>query len=216
MSSSAPIPERQPSLEDIVKVYPTHYSKKFWSSFLKHFRREPHARIVDLGCGPGLWLRDITKQLDVQSVTGFDRNPQALEYARNLLQQAGVSNFTLHCTDLERGELPKDLPFHDLGFMGFVLHEFNNPLRALEAVRSLIRPWGFLVIYDFCRTSLKDFLSYLTEREGFTEDRAFSKIPHWGKYAPEDIAYLLTRAGYMQPRYEWISPIRVLIWARRQ
>ena len=43
---------------------------------------KPH--IVDLGCGPGLWLRDVAALRPDATLTGYDRDAQMLDAARGL------------------------------------------------------------------------------------------------------------------------------------
>lgn len=84
------------------------------------------SRVLDVGTGTGVFAEAF--QAEGMQVSGVDANPALLERARELVPSA----------DFRSGRA-EDLPFpdasFDLAFLGHVLHETDDPLRALEEAK---------------------------------------------------------------------------------
>lgn len=57
--------------------------------FIHHLLGERPARILDLGCGPGLYATRLARL--GHRVSGIDYSPASVEYARNLAESAGLA-----------------------------------------------------------------------------------------------------------------------------
>jgi ubiquinone/menaquinone biosynthesis C-methylase UbiE len=87
-------------------------------------------RLLDIGTGSGVFAEAFARL--VPSVTGLDTNSELLAVARGYVPGA------------EFREAPaEDLPFEagsfDLAFLGHVLHETDDPLKALQEARRVAR-----------------------------------------------------------------------------
>ena len=101
---------------------------------------ELHAgdRLLDVGCGGGLLLRDASAA--GIRVTGLDHSPDMVELARERAPEA----------DVVLGEAER-LPFPDRSFdalaMSIVFFFLEDPVGALRECRRVLRPGGRLAVY---------------------------------------------------------------------
>jgi 2-polyprenyl-3-methyl-5-hydroxy-6-metoxy-1,4-benzoquinol methylase len=106
------------------------------------------ARILDLGCGPGLYTSQLAKM--GHECSGVDFSPASIEYARKY-----ALNNHLHCSyllqDIRETELGSN---YDL--VMFIFGEFNvfkpvDAQRILNKVQAALRPGGalLLVVHTF-------------------------------------------------------------------
>src|SRR4051812_31221494 len=78
------------------KMIPMGVQAKLRDAQMHFFRREvmPHlhkeSRVLDLGCGPGLWALELAPQ--VGHVTGIDIAPAFIEYANEQAQHKNIQN----------------------------------------------------------------------------------------------------------------------------
>ena len=86
--------------------------------------------IVDLGPGPGLFLRDLSARLPDAALRGVDANEAMVENARALDYAGPVPSLVL--ANIEDAPLPFDDGSVDLLTMAAVLHGFDDPFTFLR------------------------------------------------------------------------------------
>lgn len=185
-------------LQRMVSTYADRYDDAFWRFFEQTIltRLPANPTVVDLGCGPGLFLRDFSQRVPHATLYGFDVTPAMVAYAR---QQPMVSaTFLIH--NVETEPLPLASASVHLICMTAVLHVFDEPLPVLAEIRRLLTPQGLFVLHDWVRSPLKD---YLAAREQGTGDalaesrrRGFRLFPAHNKYTVDDWHWLLSEAGF--------------------
>lgn len=98
----------------------------------------PSARVLDLGCGPG----SFAKQLVAHgcTVTGVDLNPEHTLGAR-----AYCAN--VHLADLERVALAELFPVErfDVAICADILEHLRNPAHLLREIKDVLAPDGYLL-----------------------------------------------------------------------
>lgn len=114
---------------------------RLWADFLD---RAPHvtgARVLEVGCGTGIITAKIAALPGVAEAVGVDPSPGFVERAR---QRVPGSRF-----EVADG---RALPFDDACFDGVVfattLCHVPEPERALAEARRVLRPGGYLLVYD--------------------------------------------------------------------
>lgn len=104
----------------------------------------PHARVVEIGCGPGPIARALAARPEVTEVVGVDPSPVFVKRARELA--ADLPNLSFVEGDA------RDLPFEDASFDVAVFHtvlcHVPEPEVALAQAMRVLRPGGRLAIFD--------------------------------------------------------------------
>jgi ubiquinone/menaquinone biosynthesis C-methylase UbiE len=86
--------------------------------------------VLDVGTGTGLFAEAFAAR--GLAATGVDDSPEMLEHARRLVPSAAFRQGRAEQLDLPDGSF-------DLVFLGLVLHESHEPLRALREARRVAR-----------------------------------------------------------------------------
>lgn len=100
-------------------------------------RRVPGGRLLDVGCGLGLFLETMTTEFVTY---GIDLSPFAIETARTRLPDSR----------LEVGSLTDGLPFDEVFDVVTAINIFEHledPAAGLDAVHRRLRPGGLLVAH---------------------------------------------------------------------
>lgn len=142
----------------------------------QHFELGPGKRVIDLGCGPGLYVSRLART--GASVTGVDFSPRSIEYARERAQREGLD------VEYRLGDyLALDLePGYDL--VTLIMCDFcalSPAQRAalLQRVRELLAPSGRFL---FDVHSLADYETW-EESAAYGErmmDGFWSSEPYFG------------------------------------
>jgi SAM-dependent methyltransferase len=187
-------------LQRMVQTHAERYGDAFWSIFSGHvLPRLPAAPVVvDLGCGPGLFLRDVAQRQPAASLHGYDVTAAMIAYAERLPWPGAPARLALH--DVARAPLPHAAGSVDLVAMTSVLHVFDEPLPVLAEIRRVLAPGGTFLLYDWIRQSLEAYLrsrrEMMGEGEPETQGRSFRLFAVHNKYTPADWRWLLARAGF--------------------
>jgi SAM-dependent methyltransferase len=148
-----------------------------------------------VGCGPGLFLRDLGQRYPSASLHGYDVTPAMIDHGRQL-SDVTVS-FTLH--DVTTQALPHPPGTVDLVSMSSVLHVLDEPLPVLAEVRRVLAPGGVFLLHDWIRQPLPVYLAWrrdvMNERGPDALRRGFRLFPVHNKYTPDDWRWLLAEAG---------------------
>lgn len=101
--------------------------------------------VVDLACGDGAVPRWLVEEAGVASVLALDRDPGALEHAREAADRAGGPQAWIRYeqADLEQATLPFEA--YDLAWAPTVLDATDDPVRMSRMVRAGLRPRGVLL-----------------------------------------------------------------------
>ena len=126
-----------------------HYVQATVSKTLAHLDLQSTMRLLDIGCGTGVLLRETERACPGIEVVGIDLSRAMLTMARRSLPRT---------TPLLRADA-EELPFGTAQFHVVVssssFHFWPNPSRALEEIARILVPGGLLVLTDWC----DDFLA---------------------------------------------------------
>jgi ubiquinone/menaquinone biosynthesis C-methylase UbiE len=148
---------------------------------LSRFRINPTDSILDVGCGTGALLSQLSACYPQARLAGIDPSPEMLAIARERLPP-GV--------ELKQG-WAEGIPYPDSSFEAVVscnvFHYIREPLIALKDMLRVLRPGSPLVITDWCDDYLacRIFDWYL---------RLFNAA-HFRTYAARRLRELLNAAG---------------------
>lgn len=150
--------------------------------------------VLDLACGPGVISRLIAETHPACQVTAMDLSAELLDAARAEAAAAGLERIRfvqgdVYAPPLESGQF-------DFIYARLLFQHLEDPLRALQAVRPLLRPGGRLCIMDID----DDWLTLVPEPQGFqafTEAAARAQAQRGGnRRIGRQLGRLLEAAGY--------------------
>lgn len=144
-----------------------------------------HAKILDVGCGPGLLVKGFAEYKKNWDVVGADISSHALALARK------------NCKGLKNSALVKStvykLTFKDDEFDLVVckdsFHHFDKPDKALKEMLRVLRPGGILYLQDLRR----DLPQYLLNR-AIPADNPIKKLQFYSAraaYTKKEVEELL-------------------------
>ncbi len=164
-----------------------------WRSYVEASVREtlrraqvmPGERVLDVGCGTGVLLEELSSRAPRASLAGVDLSEEMLEVARRRLGAA-----------IELRLAPAEvLPFADATLdvvvSTNVFHYIRHPRSALCEMHRVLKRGGRVLITDWCD-------DYLACRVCDVFLRAFHRA-HVRTYGSEECRQLLTRAGFASP-----------------
>jgi len=187
-------------LQRMIATHGERFEATFWAFFGAHVGTRLPLRpvIVDLGCGPGLLLRDLGERYPGATLYGYDVTPAMIDYGRQLAFETVTATFALH--DVIAKPLPHPSGTVHLASMSSVLHVFDEPLPTLAEIRRVLAPGGIFLLSDWIRQPLPTYLAW--RRDVMKESgpdglrRAFQLFPVHNKYTVEDWRWLLGEAGF--------------------
>src|SRR5713101_9201291 len=82
----------------MVQTHPERFGPPFWEFFNAQVAPvlPPHPVIVDIGCGPGLLLRDLSARCAKAALHGYDVTPAMVAYGRQLAFPGAPATFAVH------------------------------------------------------------------------------------------------------------------------
>ncbi len=208
------VKKRKPDLTSImVETHDFRFPLFYWQT-LEAFvplKTTKKGTLLDLGTGPGLFVRDIISAYPNLTATGVDESEAMVSYAKQMkLPRARAK---IYKRDISSGKTNlKDRPF-DFITMNFVFHHLPSPLSLLDNLKhNLLSKNGYFIIYDWVRTSLEDYVEFhkLMGRN-MPEDAAFEMFSEHGKYGEDDLEWLLGREGFKLENKESITALHSLM-----
>ena len=153
--------------------------------------------MMDLGCGPGLFLRDLGERYPQATLYGYDVTPAMIAYGQQLTSTGAKPTLTL--LDTATQPLPHASGTVHLVSMSSVLHIFDEPFLVLAEIRRVLAPGGLFLLHDWIRQPLQTYLERrlenVQEERAVALRRGFRLFPVHNKYTTEDWQWLLGEAG---------------------
>jgi SAM-dependent methyltransferase len=192
-------------LQRMVPTYPQRFGENFWAFFTAQIAPAlpPRPVILDLGCGPGLLLRDLGARYPQATLYGYDVTPAMIAYGQQVSYPGAKPLLTLH--DVTSQPLPHAAGSVHLVIMTSVLHVIDEPLPVLAEIRRVLAAGGLFMLHDWVRRPLQTYLEERPERLQEEREvalrRGFRLFPVHNKYTIEDWQWLLAEAGFTR-RYQ--------------
>jgi len=184
-------------LRRMVDTHADRFGPPFWEFFAARVEPSLPARpvIIDVGCGPGLLLRDLGIRYPSAALHGYDVTPAMIAHGRQL---TGVT-LTLTVHDAATQPLPHATGTVNLASMSSLLHVLDEPLPVLGEVRRVLAPGGIFLLNDWVRQPLETYLAWrrdvMKETGPEASRRGFRLFPVHNKYTADDWRWLLAEAG---------------------
>lgn len=157
-------------------------------------------RVLDVACGSGGWLFDLTAQYPHIQAVGVDNSQLMMDYATSLVQSQGLSNIQFRVMDVTQ---PLDFPDQTFDLVnGRLLTGFLSQQRwaaLLSECFRITRPGGILRLTDaewnFTTSPALDTYRTLCTQAVYRGGHSFS--PHGNTFGTTAVLrLLLRRAGY--------------------
>ena len=187
-------------LQRMVQTYPERFEETFWAFFTSQVATHlpPQAVAIDLGSGPGLFLRDLGERYPQMRLYGYDVTPAMVAYAQHLPTTGARPTCVVH--DVTTQPLPHADGSVHLVVMTSVLHVIDEPLAVLADIRRVLAPTGLFMLHDWVRQPLSVYLArrqqYPQEDPETHQQRGFRLFAVHNKYTTEDWQWLLAEAGF--------------------
>ena len=154
---------------------------------------------MDIGPGPGLFLRDLSARLPNATLHGLDANEAMIEKRPGLSTMPGPSPRCV-CSNVETSPLPFDDGSIDLLTMSAVLHAFEDPFTFLrEQAARVLKPDGRFMLFDWSRQPMQDYIAQRLIEPGEPEEtryqRALEQFRIHNKYTLDDWRWIISEAG---------------------
>lgn len=112
-------------------------------------------RVLDAGCGTGLFTLGLGRCRPTWQIRGFDASPGMLAVAARQARKLSLAQVSLLRGDVDA------LPFADQSFdavvAGGLFANLEDPLPALEQFRRVLRTNGKLVVVEYDRSTMSSF-----------------------------------------------------------
>ena len=146
-------------------------------------------RILDVGCGFGLFAAYFGQTQPARSIVGIDPDARRIELARRVAGRLDLPAHRFHVGDVRDAPLEPDGPF-DAAYVLDVMHHIpaEDQRAVLERLRDLLVPGGMLLMKDI--TTEPRFGLLFTEvldraMVGFKEPLAYRHHKDWGRILQE-------------------------------
>jgi SAM-dependent methyltransferase len=107
-------------------------------------RRVRGGLVVDLGCGPGDLVAELSPRLKETRITGIDLSPSMLLWAGRHATADGRVKFLVG----DAGDLPFSDASVDLVVSTLSMHHWSDPAEVFAEIDRVLRPGGVALIYD--------------------------------------------------------------------
>ena len=143
-SSLKPVQQEYARLAPIYDRRWAFYIHQSIGATLNYLNIEPPHRILDLGCGTGRLLHDLSSRFPEAQLVGLDFSQEMLNIAQERLSD-GVELQVGSADNLSFLDQSFDLVISTSAF-----HYFPNPVIAIQEATRVLKTGGTLVISDWC------------------------------------------------------------------
>src|SRR2546422_6169981 len=184
----------------MVTTHSERYGQDYWAAFdagvAPHLPASPV--VIDLGCGPSLFLRDLARRDPSMSLCGYDVTPAMIVYAQGLTWPGVTPTLVVH--DVTAAPLPHAAGAVDLVSMTSVLHVLDEPLPVLAEIRRGLSPRGLFLLPAWIPQPVQSYPAWRRDGPGQTGPdhlgRAFRLFPVHNKYTSEGWQWPLAPARF--------------------
>lgn len=181
--------------------YENRFNDEFWQMWAEKI--EPalpeKPTLLDLGTGPGLFIKSLGDRYPNGRAIGVECAEYMINAVEGLPENAEIMQADLHDPHLALEDNSVDAAVASV-----VLHEMNQPVRALQEVYRCLKPGGRFYILDWVRAPLTQYLEAETD-VGSVFDHAtpvesiedlFVHFIEHNRFTADDLEYLLRKTGY--------------------
>lgn len=153
--------------------------------------------VLDLGCGPGDVMIRLARVCPSLKITAVDGSPAMIQLAQAAIEERGLS-MSIRAVQGYVPGLPLPVADFDAVLSKDFLHHLPNPMSLWHEARRLIKPGGFICVFDLRRPDSPQAAQEIVE--GVTADESeVLKIDFYNSllaaFTPEEIREQLKAAA---------------------
>lgn len=181
--------------------FDSRFDELFWNAWRQWVEPAYSASpvVLDLGAGPGLFVKALAQRYPGIRAIGVEVAPYMLQAVGDL--PAGCE---IIAEDLHEPKLPLADGAVDAVMCSVVLHEMDQPLRALQEISRVMRRGGRFYIADWVRAPLEVYVRNQTdEAQLFGADITTAELEDFfihfvehNRFSREDLIYMLNHTGF--------------------
>lgn len=119
------------------------------SRMINDLNLKPGDKVLDLGCGPGLWTIMIAEKVKPNGkVIGIDICKELLEYAEKNIRKNPLKKI-IKFQQNDFNDLPFEDNTFDVVFFGNCFAYVTNPMQVLEEQKRIVKDGGRIIAKDF-------------------------------------------------------------------
>jgi SAM-dependent methyltransferase len=160
--------------------------------FVRRLALPPQQRWLDVGCGTGALTRAVLARAQPAAVTGVDRSPEFVGFARERTASPLASFLVGDAT-----QIPVQDHSFDAAISGLVLNFIPEPQRMLSEMIRATRPTGTVAVYVWDYPARMEMLSRFWEAAAALDPIAGARDERtlFAVCNPVELARLFTTAG---------------------
>lgn len=169
---------------------------------------EAGIHVLDVGCGRGRAMTHLAGRYPNSRFVGYDISKEAIDYATQAAEQAGVSNAKFFVKDVA---LIDDNAEFDLAFTFDAIHDQADPGAVLRNIRRALKPGGIYLmqeiglhtdVADNAEHPLGSFVYTISCMHCMTVSLSAKGAGLGAAWGVEKAAEMLHEAGFGAPRLE--------------
>lgn len=184
-------------MNKMIETYKIVHNQLYWDEISPFIRSQASGRVLDIGCGPGLLLKDIFDKYNSEMIFAVDLSDVMLEKAKETLKEAGDQNkLTLIQKHMQEDpSLPENL---NIIFASRVLRSFSDQWVVMKSIRDSLVDDGLLVILDWSKESIYTYHKYFENNGKYSVDPkdVIQYHRNFSRYDLNDWEYILLNTGF--------------------
>jgi SAM-dependent methyltransferase len=176
--------------------------RRYHRRLLEAVDLDPHALVIDVGCGAGQTTRAAAGTASRGQAVGIDVSAPMLTRARHLAHLEGLRNVRFECGDAQVHPLPEQ--HFTLGISRFGTMFFRNPAVAFVNIAHALRPGAEFTQLVWQHQSRQEWHGFITRTLAGEPDppAKYTGAAAFSMADPARVDAILTGAGFTDVRLE--------------
>lgn len=204
-------------MQRMVQTYDKVHNKMYWNEIQPYISELAKGRCIDIGCGPGLLLRELDNKFQSEKLIGIDLSPVMLEKAEEFLSRPIDEGRVelIHQHMQENHNLPSNI---NIIFSSRVLRSFNDQIGIMKSINHSLKKGGRLVLLDWDLGSIQTYHDYFHSSDEFNSmpnEEVIRLHRNFSRYSIADWGFILENTNFTIDYTFQLNPVHVVIIASK-